>query len=384
MINAAPGFAPTRNGSILRGLISRQHASALWGGVSSAVAVSAFVFAVVVMLAAPARAQTSDNAMAMRWWNALTAEQMVAALHGDGATPAQAAAAKKMYAGLAPETKRLVNAAAAEIYGAGGFTSVGAWWESLDCRLMRVAAGDGNTADSSSAYCAHYPGSGAAKILGDAQKAHVDKVGQALLGRSDPGVYPADNAMAMRWWNALTAEQMVAALHGDGATPAQETAAKKMYAGLAPETKRLVNAAAAEIYGAGGFTSVGAWWESLDCRLMRVAAGDGNTADSSSAYCAHYPGSGAAKILGDAQKAHVDKVGQALLGRSDPGVYPPSSMTRIARTLLPEATRAILASTVDAVRTRITSGLGKQSEAKELRIGGTEPVNALETARVVI
>ena len=34
---------------------------------------------------------------------------------------------------------------------------------------MRVAAGDGTTVDPSSSYCAHYPGSGATKILGDAE-----------------------------------------------------------------------------------------------------------------------------------------------------------------------------------------------------------------------
>ena len=48
-----------------------------------------------------------------------------------------------------------------------------------------------------------------------------------------------------------------------------------------------------------------------------------NTADSSCPYCAHYPGSGAAKILGEEALAHVNKVGMALLGRTDPGVYPP-------------------------------------------------------------
>ena len=134
---------------------------------------------------------TPDVEYAMRWWNVLTAEQMVAALYGETATPEQAAAAKKMYAQLDDATKAKVNAAAAEIYGAGGFTSVGEWWESLDCRKMRIAAGDGNTHDPTSPYCAHYPGSGAPKILSADAKAHVDKVGMALLGRSDPGVYPS-------------------------------------------------------------------------------------------------------------------------------------------------------------------------------------------------
>ena len=133
-----------------------------------------------------------DVAYAMRWWNVLNAPQMVAALYGDTATGAQAAAAK-MYAELDAETKKKVNAAAAEIYGEGGHASVGAWWETLDCRLMRVAAGDGNTADPMSAFCAHYPGSGHATILGAEEKAFVDVVGTALLGRMDIGDYPPLN-----------------------------------------------------------------------------------------------------------------------------------------------------------------------------------------------
>ena len=267
-----------------------------------------------------------DSAMAMRWWNTLNGEQMVAALFGDEATEEQMTAAKKMYADLDSATKGLVNAAAAEIYGEGFHYSVGAWWETLDCRLMRVAAGDGNMADPESPYCAHYPGSGAAKILDAESKMFVDMVGKALLGRYDIGVYPMDSAMAMRWWNTLNGEQMVAALFGDDATEEQMTAAKKMYADLDGTTKGLVNAAAAEIYGDGGHYSVGAWWETLDCRLMRVAAGDGNMADPMSPYCAHYPGSGHAKILDAESKMFVDMVGKALLGRYDIGVYPMDRM----------------------------------------------------------
>ena len=131
-----------------------------------------------------------------------------------------------------------------------------------------------------------------------------------------------DVPMAMRWWNTLNGEQMVAALFGDEATEEQMTAAKKMYADLDSATKGLVNAAAAEIYGEGGYHSVGQWWETLNCTLMRVAAGDGNTHDPESPFCAHYPGSGAAKILDDESKMFVDMVGKALLGRYDIGVYP--------------------------------------------------------------
>ena len=148
--------------------------------------------------------------------------------------------------------------------------------------------------------------------------------GNALVGVPLPAAisFNVDLGYARNWWNALTADEMVAALFGDMATPEQVTAAQKMYDDLDEETMALVNAAAMTIYGAGNYTSVGEWWETLDCGKMRIAAGDGNTADPSSAFCAHYPGSGAAKILDDDALAQVNEVGLALLGRSDLGVYP--------------------------------------------------------------
>ena len=69
------------------------------------------------------------------------------------------------------------------------------------------------------------------------------RIGQALLGRTDTGVYPADIPLAMRWWNALEPAQRVAALHGDAATPEESTAAERAYEDLDPETKRLVHTA---------------------------------------------------------------------------------------------------------------------------------------------
>ncbi|MDD9986539.1 MAG: hypothetical protein OXQ31_09730 [Spirochaetaceae bacterium] len=114
---------------------------------------------------------------------------MVAALYGDMATMAQSDAAMKMYKHLDSATKMKVRMAADAINGYYHYSSVGAWWESLNCQLMRIAAGDGNTADPMSPYCAHYPGSGHEKILSDDALAHVNKVGMALLGRNDPGMY---------------------------------------------------------------------------------------------------------------------------------------------------------------------------------------------------
>ena len=261
----------------------------------------------------------------MRWWDALNPEQRLAALHGDEPTPEQTAAAENPYADLDMATKGLVNDAANAINGNVEFASIGAWWRSLDCRLKRVAAGDGNTEDTASPYCAHYPGSGLTPLLGADEKTRVDTVGLALLGRMDLGVYPPDSVVAMRWWNALDAAQRVAALHGDAATlePGKRAAAERMYGDLDPETKWLVHTTTAGIVGATRFSSVGAWWEFLNCRQKRVATGDGNTDDPNSPFCAYYPGSGVAPLLGAADKDHVDTVGQAVLGLIDPGVYPP-------------------------------------------------------------
>jgi len=136
---------------------------------------------------------------------------------------------------------------------------------------------------------------------------------------------PCSAPNAMAWWNSLSPEQMVAALYGDMATPAEAAAAKMMYADLDSVTRMRVDLTAVLINGHVSYDSVGAWWESLNCREMRVAAGDGNTTDPMSGYCRHYPGSDFPpdKILSADALAHVNTVGMALLGRTDPGTYPP-------------------------------------------------------------
>ena len=302
-----------------------------------------------------------DSALAMRWWNALDPAQRVAALHGDAATlePGQRTAAERMYEELDPETKRMVHTTTAGIAPTTPLTSVGAWWEFLNCRQKRVATGDGNTDDPNSPYCAYYPGSGVAPLLGAEEKTHVDAIGQVLLDLMSPGVYPPDIPPVMQWWDAFGPDQKVAALHGDTATPQQSAVARNVYAVLNPETKRLVNDAAVNARGPGQFDSVGAWWESLDCRRKRVAAGNGNTDDPSSPYCAHYPGSGKSPTLGDMERQHVNAVGMALLPRTDPGVFPPvrERIGRVNPVLLPAVSRAILSSTANAVSDRVNSRL---------------------------
>lgn len=111
---------------------------------------------------------------------------------------------------VCPESPRVPNSAvsggsderwdvtATKINGRLSFAKAsGPWWESLNCQLTRIAAGDGTIADLMSPYCAHYPGSGHEKILSDDALAHVDKVGMALLGRTDPGMYEGATGSSM-------------------------------------------------------------------------------------------------------------------------------------------------------------------------------------------
>ena len=120
-------------------------------------------------------------------------------------------------------------------------------------------------------------------------------VALALIGCEEapvvppPPAGPPDVAYAMRWWNVLNGEQREASLYGTKATEEQARAAQKEYGALDSETKKKVNAAARELYGDGEHESVGAWWQTLDCRKRRIAVGDGNTADPASPYCAEYP-----------------------------------------------------------------------------------------------
>ena len=146
---------------------------------------------------------------------------------------------------------------------------------------------------------------------------------------------------AGRWWDVLDGDQREAALFGSDAVPAEAAVARRMYAQLDGRRRLLVNAVAAELYGTGRFESVGEWWQSLDCRLRLTAVGEGDMADSANAYCAHYPGSGQSRILGAGEKAFVDRVGLALLGLADIGLYPPAALA-IADASVREGPGAVL------------------------------------------
>ena len=85
------------------------------------------------------------------------------------------------------------------------YSSVGDWWNQLDCRVMRLAVGEDNnylnpaedgdsnadpvvpaTMQEPSEYCALYP-NGGMNDLSPSARMRVDEVGIALLARSEPG-----------------------------------------------------------------------------------------------------------------------------------------------------------------------------------------------------
>ena len=181
--------------------------------------VPCFAVLAVVMLAGCSSGHlptAKDVGYAMGWWNVLSDEERVASLYGTEATEAQAAAAMKSYDALDGLTKTKVNFAAGEIF-AGGFGSVGEWWETLNCRTMRIAAGDGNTADPTSPYCAHYPGSGKTPYLGDAMPfaEDVERWDRFYERAADPELLAGAQDCRRRLLETLPADAPVGLFHGD-------------------------------------------------------------------------------------------------------------------------------------------------------------------------
>ncbi len=239
--------------------------------------------------------------------------------------------------------------------GIRGFQSVELWWSHLTCAEARQATGEGNsiivagaaaTDDPTSMYCdITRDDDGTNPVvsltsygsLSSDAKAQADEVGQAILGLSSAGsASSADNALAMRWWDALASAQRVVALYGDGvavpaaltdpgagnlitltraglaALPYSEITTGKMYTfdrdgdttngeeasvgldddskGLVPEVKALINDRATWIYGTKGpyeatpysegsdanYEGVAAWWSAIGCTQRQISVGEDN------------------------------------------------------------------------------------------------------------
>ncbi|MDE0129318.1 MAG: hypothetical protein OXQ86_07120 [Gammaproteobacteria bacterium] len=131
---------------------------------------------------------------------------------------------------------------------------------------------------------------------------------------------------ASRWWNQLTEVRRTKALFGDQATDRQTQMTIPLYEQLNGRYRRQVNDLADELLGPG-FESVGAWWSQLRCKKRNQAVGFTNVASPRRRFCdPAYPGTpDAEEILEGDQLKRVNKAGMALLGRDDPGEYPPSS-----------------------------------------------------------
>ena len=186
---------------------------------------------------------------------------------------------------------------------------------------------------------------------------------------------------AGRWWDVLDGDQREAALFGSDGAPAEAAVARRMYAQLDGRRRLLVNAVAAELYGDGMFESVGEWWQSLDCRLRLVATGEGDMADSANAYCAHYPGSVQSRILGAGEKAFVDRVGLALLGLDDIGLYPPAAFA-IADASVREGPGAVLEFAVSLSEAAATAVRVDWETADGTAIAGADYTRASGTLQI--
>ncbi len=131
---------------------------------------------------------------------------------------------------------------------------------------------------------------------------------------------------ARRWWNYLGGNRRTRALFGDQATDHERQMSVQQYKSLSNPYKRQVNSLANKLLGPG-FDSVGAWWNQLSCRRRNQALGINNVATQGSRFCRQdYPGTpDAEEILEGSGLDRVRNAGMALLGRDDPGEFPPSS-----------------------------------------------------------
>ena len=210
------------------------------------------------------------------------------------------------------------------------FSSVGAWWWGLDCRLRRVAAGDGNTDDAGSSPTALTTRARAGRRCSGRARERPMWTGsdRPCSGAWIRACIP--RTTSPRSWAGGTPSNRRRGSPPCTATarhPSSATAAEPMYGGLDPETKRLVHTTASGSYlrRHPASSSVGAWWERLNCRLKRVAVGEGNTEDTNSPYCAHYPGSGRTPLLGDAKRPEWTRSGRPCSNAWIPASFPRTS-----------------------------------------------------------
>ncbi|MXX07032.1 MAG: hypothetical protein F4Z71_09750, partial [Gammaproteobacteria bacterium] len=118
---------------------------------------------------------------------------------------------------------------------------------------------------------------------------------------------------ATRWWNALDAEARLRALYGNLSAADRNRLLPWVQFGfdlLEDEMRSRVLFEAIDLLGGNHYRSVADWWQSLNCRLRRVAVGDGKVSDSSSPWCADWP------QLDAEQRDEAARVGRALLGDS--------------------------------------------------------------------
>ena len=211
----------------------------------------------------------------------------------------------------------------------------------------------------------------------------------------DEATYP----VAGRWWAGLSQqarERMVEdAASGTNWEHLLSQSVSKPFAKMRMENRAHAGALAGELVDAErsgaakvvNLSTQQAWWASLDCRLRRVAVGEGVTADMDSLWCRDWPDGNAPGRLTQAQTITVGDIFEALVGTGPvggPGQASPQNSEPAAMPLT--AVSNVQAVVADDASVTVTWDAVAHATSYTVEYTGTSsaPMNDLDASRVVV
>ena len=211
----------------------------------------------------------------------------------------------------------------------------------------------------------------------------------------DEATYP----VAARWWAGLSQQARERMVAGAGSGTSWENllsqSVAKPFAKMRQENRAQAGALAGELVdaersGADKLVKLStpqAWWDSLDCRLRRVAVGEGLSADMDSLWCRDWPDGNAPGRLTQAQTSTVRDIFEAVVGTGvvgEPGQMSPQSSEPAAMLLTPVSN--VQAVAADDASVTVTWDAVAQATSYTVEYTGTPsaPMNDLDASRVVV
>ena len=211
----------------------------------------------------------------------------------------------------------------------------------------------------------------------------------------DEATYP----VAGRWWAGLS-QQARERMVEDAASGANwehllSQSVSKPFAKMRSENRAHAGALAGELVDAErsgadkvvNLSTPQAWWASLDCRLRRIAVGEGVTADMDSLWCRDWPDGNASGRLTQAQTVTVGDIFEALVGTGavgGPGQASPQNSEPTA--MLLTAVSNVQAVAADDASVTVTWDAVEPATSYTVEYTGTpsDPMNDLDASRVVV